>query len=158
MIRFAIVTVSDRSSQGFRPDLSGPALNELIMAQGWQSQPVLVVPDEIEVIQAALLSLVDSQQVDVILTTGGTGLGPRDTTPEVTRRFCDRAVPGLAELLRSESLKETPHAALSRATAGQRGKTLVVNLPGSVRGASFGARVLAPILPHAAKMMAGGGH
>ena len=155
-MRGLVLTISDRAAAGVDEDQSGPALEQV--RREWLDDVVIrraVVPDESRQIEAAMTEGLDC---DVILTTGGTGLGPRDITPEVTERFCDRAVPGLAELLRMESLKETPHAALSRGTAGQRGITLVVNLPGSVRGASFGARVLAPILPHAAKMMAGKGH
>jgi molybdenum cofactor synthesis domain-containing protein len=155
-MKVLVLTISDRASTGEYDDVSGPAL-EQVLKDLMDDVDIsrVIVPDDPNEIETALTEGLDC---DVILTTGGTGLGPRDTTPEVTRSFCEREVPGLAELLRIESLKETPHAALSRATAGQRGRTLVVNLPGSVRGASFGARVLAPILPHAAKMMAGGGH
>ena len=155
-MKVLVLTISDRAAAGVYEDQSGPALEQVL--RELLDDVVIrraVVPDESLQIEAAMTEGLDC---DVILTTGGTGLGPRDITPEVTERFCDRAVPGLAELLRMESLKETSHAALSRGAAGQRGMTLVVNLPGSVRGASFGARVLAPILPHAAKMMAGKGH
>ena len=155
-MKVLVLTISDRAAAGVYEDQSGPAL-EQVLRELLDDVVIrrVVVPDESRQIEAAMTEGLDC---DVILTTGGTGLGPRDITPEVTERFCEKAVPGLAELLRAESLKETSHAALSRGTAGQRGMTLVVNLPGSVRGASFGARVLAPILPHAAKMMAGKGH
>lgn len=155
-MRVLVLTISDRASAGEYDDQSGPALEQVLRDQLDEVDVRrAIVPDDARQIEAAMA---DGLDCDVILTTGGTGLGPRDITPEVTERFSDKLVPGLAELLRTESLKETPHAVLSRATAGQRGSTLVVNLPGSVRGASFGARVLAPILPHAVKMMAGKGH
>ena len=155
-MKVLVLTISDRASAGEYDDQSGPALAQVL--RELLDDVVIrraVVPDDSRQIEAAMT---DGLDCDVILTTGGTGLGPRDITPEVTEQFCERAVPGLAELLRAESLKETSHAALSRGAAGQRGMTLVVNLPGSVGGASFGARVLAPILPHAARMMAGKGH
>jgi molybdenum cofactor synthesis domain-containing protein len=155
MIRFAIVTVSDRSSQGLRPDLSGPALMELITEQGWHSQPVLVVPDEIEVIQAALLSLVDTQQVDIILTTGGTGFAPRDVTPEATLKVIEKSAPGITEAMRRQSMTITPHGILSRAVAGIRGSTLIVNLPGSPKAAGENFAVLIPVLPHVVELLRG---
>jgi len=115
----------------------------------------MIVPDEEARIQTALRAGLDG---DVVITTGGTGLSPRDITPEVTEGFCDRMVPGIADYIRSESLQETPRAVLSRGVAGTRETTLVVNLPGSAKAADFCARRLAPLLPHAVAMMAGGGH
>jgi len=151
-----VLTISDRAAAGEYEDRSGPAVEDVLRLEidGVEVRK-MVVPDDPDAIERALAGGLDA---DVILTSGGTGLGPRDVTPEVTERFCDRPVPGIAELLRAESLKETPNAALSRATAGLRGTTLIVNRPGSVRGATFAAGVLAPLLGHAVKMIAGEGH
>ena len=155
-MKILVVTISDRAFRGEYEDLSGPAVKEIVESDVPDSEvSVVVVPDEEEKILEAFESGPD---VDVIITTGGTGLGPRDITPEVTARFCDREVPGIAEMLRAESLKETPNAALSRGYAGLKGGTLIVNIPGSVRGASFCAKLLAPLLTHARGMIRGGGH
>jgi molybdenum cofactor synthesis domain-containing protein len=155
-MRILVLTISDRAAAGEYEDLSGPAVErELREALGEVEIDRSIVSDEVADIVEALAGV---GEYDVVLTTGGTGLGPRDNAPEATRRACDRAVPGIAEMLRRESLAETPNAALSRGTAGLSGRTLVVNLPGSVRGAAFCARALAPLLPHAAKMIEGKGH
>ena len=155
-MKILVVTISDRASSGEYEDLSGPAVKMILEKSiDGADVEVVVVPDEEDEIVRALES---GQGGDVIITTGGTGLGPRDITPEVTERFCDRTVPGISEMLRAESLKETPNAALSRAYAGLKGHTLVVNIPGSVRGASFCARLLAPLLTHAEGMISGEGH
>ncbi len=155
-MKILVITISDRASKGEYEDLSGPAVREILEESipGAEVE-VVVVPDEEDEIERALESGLGR---DAIITTGGTGLGPRDITPEVTERFCDRAVPGISEMLRAKSLKETPNAALSRGYAGMKGNTLVVNIPGSVRGASFYARLLAPLLIHAARMINGEGH
>jgi len=153
MIRFATLTVSDRSSQGVRTDLSGPALAEMVIEQGWQTQPVLVVPDEIEVIRAALAELAASGEVDVILTTGGTGFAPRDVTPEATLQVIEKQAPGIAEAMRQQSLSITPHGMLSRAVAGIAGSTLVVNLPGSPKAARENFEVIVPVLPHVVDLL-----
>ncbi len=155
-MKILVITISDRASRGEYEDLSGPAVREILEESipGAEVE-VAVVPDEEKEIERSLESGLGG---DAIITTGGTGLGPRDITPEVTERFCDRAVPGISEMLRSESLKETPNAALSRGWSGMRGKTLIVNIPGSVRGASFCVRLLAPLLAHAAGMIRGGDH
>lgn len=151
-----VVTVSDRASRGEYEDLSGPAiertLQEMIPDVRVRRR---IVADEREEIREALQEGLSS---DVVLTTGGTGLSPRDVTPEVTVEFCDREVPGIAEYLRSESMKQTPHAILSRGFAGMKGTTLVVNFPGSVKAAVLCARLLAPTLGHALKMVKGEGH
>jgi molybdenum cofactor synthesis domain-containing protein len=151
-----VLTISDRASAGEYDDRSGPAVEQVLRraVDGIEIRRV-VVSDDADEIERALNAGLD---VDVILTCGGTGLGPRDLAPEVTARFCDREVPGVAELLRAESRVQTPNAALSRGTAGLRGRTLVVNLPGSVRGATFAAGVVAPLLGHAVRMIAGEGH
>jgi molybdopterin adenylyltransferase len=155
-MKILVLTISDRASRGEYEDLSGPAL-EKIIAGGIPGASVsrAIVPDETEAILAAFGENLDK---DVILTTGGTGLGPRDVTPEATARFCDREIPGIAEYLRAESLRETVNAAVSRGRAGMKGATIIINLPGSVRGASFCANLLVPLLPHACAMAGGGGH
>lgn len=155
-MKILVLTISDRASRGEYEDLSGPAL-EKIIAAGIPGASVsrAIVPDETEAILAAFGENPDK---DVILTTGGTGLGPRDVTPEATARFCDREIPGIAEYLRAESRRETINAAVSRGRAGMKGATIIINLPGSVRGASFCANLLVPLLPHACAMAGGEGH
>ena len=152
-IRFGILTLSDRSSRGERPDSSGPALVDLVQAEGWSVVKQSLLPDEESGIQEILRSWADSGEVDVILTTGGTGFSPRDVTPEATRAVIDREAPGLAEAMRAASLKVTPHAMLSRIVAGIRRKTLIINLPGSPKGAVENLRVVVPVLPHAIQLL-----
>ena len=152
-LRFGLLTVSDRSSQGEREDVSGPVLVELVTGQGWEAALQDVVPDEIKLIQAVLKAWADGGQVDVILTTGGTGFAPRDITPEATLAVIDRLAPGIAEAIRAESLKVTPHAMLSRAVAGIRGRTLIVNFPGSPKAVRENFAVIAPVLPHAVEIL-----
>lgn len=152
-IRVAILTVSDRSSRGERPDSSGPALAQEVQAQGWQVAHSEILPDDAPGLQQALSSWSDSGQYDLILTTGGTGFSPRDVTPEATRAVIEREAPGMAEAMRLASLQITPHAMLSRAVCGIRKRTLVVNLPGSPKGALENLRVLLPILPHAVELL-----
>jgi molybdenum cofactor synthesis domain-containing protein len=152
-LRFGILTVSDRSSRGERLDLSGPALVDCVTAQGWQVQETSIIPDEQEVISQTLSTWADSGRFDVLLTTGGTGFAPRDVTPEATRRVVERPTPGLDEAMRAASLKITPHAMLSRATSGIRKRTLIINLPGSPKGAVENLRVLLPVLEHAIQLL-----
>ena len=152
-IRFAILTVSDRSSRGERPDASGPALAELVISQGWQIVRQDIVPDEMEAIQEILQAWSDSGEADVILTTGGTGFAPRDVTPEATRAVVERLTPGLDEAMRAASLKVTPHAMLSRAFSGIRKQTLIINLPGSPKGATENLQVVLPALEHAVRLL-----
>ncbi len=152
-LRFAILTVSDRSSRSERPDASGPALAELVATQGWQIVRQAIVPDGIDVIKQTLQAWSDSGEADVILTTGGTGFAPRDVTPEATRAVVERLTPGLDELMRSASLRVTPHAMLSRAVSGIRKRTLIVNLPGSPKGAVENLQVILPALEHAVKLL-----
>jgi len=152
-IRFGILTLSDRSASGERADASGPALAELIHAQGWSIVKQQILPDNETAIRAALIEWADSHAVDVILTTGGTGFALRDVTPEATRAVIQREAPGLAETMRAESLKKTPHAMLSRAVAGIRGRTLIINLPGSPKGALENLQTLLPVLPHAVQLL-----
>ena len=152
-IRFGILTLSDRSSRGERPDSSGPALVNLIQAEGWLVVKQALLPDEESAIRAILASWADSGEIDLILTTGGTGFSPRDVTPEATRAIIEREAPGLAEAMRAASLKVTPHAMLSRIVTGIRKRTLIINLPGSPKGATENLQVVIPVLPHAVQLL-----
>lgn len=152
-IRFGILTLSDRSSRGERADSSGPALAALIQAEGWSVVKQSLLPDSESAIREQLIAWADGGEMDVILTTGGTGFSPRDVTPEATRAVIDRDAPGLAEAMRAESLKITPHAMLSRIATGIRGRTLIVNLPGSPKGAVENLQVILPVLPHAIQLL-----
>jgi len=151
----AIVTVSDRSARGQREDVSGQVLAERLLAEGYGINFRLVVPDEVTEISAALRELADHAGVALIVTTGGTGLAPRDVTPEATAGVLTRTIPGMAEAMRAASLAKTPHAMLSRALVGVRGATLIVNLPGSPKGALENLAVLLPALPHALEKIQG---
>ena len=152
-MRFGILTVSDRSSSGLRPDLSGPALEECVQSKSWQVVQTGIVPDEVNIIRNTLVKWADSGVLDVILSTGGTGFAPRDMTPEATRLVVERLTPGLDETMRANSLKLTPHAMLSRGISGIRGKTLIVNLPGSPQAACENLQVIAPVLEHAVQLL-----
>lgn len=153
MIRFGILTLSDRSSRGERADSSGPALARLIQAEGWSIAKQTILPDDESAIRQILIEWADGGEMDVILTTGGTGFAPRDVTPEATRAVIDREAPGLAEAMRAESLRITPHAMLSRIVTGIRKKALIVNLPGSPKGAVENLQVILPVLPHAIQLL-----
>lgn len=153
MIRFGILTLSDRSARGERADASGPALADLIRAENWSVAEQAILPDDESAIRAKLMEWADSGRFDVILTTGGTGFALRDVTPEATRAVIQRDAPGLAEAMRAESLKKTPHAMLSRTVAGIRGQTLIVNLPGSPKGAIENLQTIAPVLSHAVQLL-----
>ena len=152
-IRFGILTLSDRSSRGERADASGPALMAVIQGEGWSVIKQEVLPDEQIAIREILAAWADSGELDVILTTGGTGFSPRDVTPEATRAVIQREAPGLAEAMRAASLQVTPHAMLSRVVTGIRGKTLIINLPGSPRGAVENLQVIISVLPHAVQLL-----
>ncbi len=152
-IRVGILTISDRSALGERVDLSGPALQQLVEAQGWQMTHYAITADDNHAIQERLIAWADTGETDIILTTGGTGFGLRDITPEATQAVIERPAPGLAEAMRAASLMITPHAMLSRATAGIRKQTLIINLPGSPKGAIENLRVLLPVLPHAVQLL-----
>ena len=152
-LRIGILTVSDRSSRDERPDLSGPALVEMVESKGWDVAETLIVPDDLDVLRDTLSLWADSGDMDIILTTGGTGFSPRDITPEATRFVVDKLAPGLTEAMRIESLKITPHAMLSRAVAGIRGRVLIVNLPGSPKAARENLQVVAPVLGHAVQLL-----
>lgn len=154
MIRVAILTVSDRVARAEAEDHSGPAIaqivEELLQARVARRQ---VVPDERALIEAALTAWADSDVADLILTTGGTGFAARDVTPEATQAVIDRPAPGLAEAMRAASLRVTPHAMLSRAAAGIRGRVLIVNLPGSPKAVRENLAVILPVLPHAVELL-----
>ncbi|WP_287154807.1 MogA/MoaB family molybdenum cofactor biosynthesis protein [Candidatus Solincola tengchongensis] len=146
--RVAILTVSDKGAAGEREDLSGRAVEEVVLREGWKVEAREMVPDEAVMIEERLRHFCDHLRVDLVLTTGGTGMSPRDVTPEATRRVVEREAPGFAEAMRAASLRVTPHAMLSRAVSGIRGSTLIVNLPGSPRGARENLEVIIPALPH----------
>jgi molybdopterin adenylyltransferase len=152
-IRFGILTLSDRSSRGERADSSGPELARLIQAQGWSVAKQEVLPDDESAIRDTLINWSDNGEVDVLLTTGGTGFSPRDVTPEATRAVIERDAPGLAEAMRAASLAITPHAMLSRIVTGIRKRTLIVNLPGSPKGAVENLQIIIPVLPHAVQLL-----
>jgi molybdopterin adenylyltransferase len=152
-IRVAILTSSDRSARGERPDLSGEGLRQAVLAQGWQVLDQALLPDEYDLLRQKLAGWADSGELDVILTTGGTGFAPRDVTPEATQAIIERPAPGLAEAMRAASLKVTPHAMLSRSIAGIRKRTLIVNLPGSPKAALENLEVILPVLPHAVQLL-----
>jgi molybdenum cofactor synthesis domain-containing protein len=152
-IRFGILTLSDRSARGERADASGSALADLIQAEGWSVVKQALLPDEESAIRETLRGWADEGDLDVILTTGGTGFSPRDVTPEATRAIIERETPGLAEAMRAASLKVTPHAMLSRIVTGIRKRTLILNLPGSPKGAVENLQVVIPVLPHAVQLL-----
>ncbi len=154
-IRAGVVTVSDKASAGERKDASGPLLADLLRKIGVQVVAQTVVPDEQGEIRRVLTDLADEAGVDLVVTTGGTGLTPRDVTPEATKSLIEREVPGLAEVLRFDGYHKTPLAVLSRGVAGIRGRTLILNLPGSPKAVREGMETLMPILPHAIRMLRG---
>ena len=153
--RVGILTVSDKGSRGERVDTSGAAIRELLAGLEAQVAQYEVVPDEQDVIAGRLRAWADEERLDLILTSGGTGLSPRDVTPEATLAVVDRLVPGMAEAMRQAGLAQTPMAMLSRSVAGLRGRTLIVNLPGSERGVRQNLAQLLPVLPHALETLRG---
>jgi molybdenum cofactor synthesis domain-containing protein len=156
-LRVGILTVSDRVANGQMADRGGPTVAKSLPDE-WTVTQTTVVPDEQSEIEATLEAWCESGEVDVIFTTGGTGLSPRDVTPEATTRVCDRMVPGMAEAMRAKGLSQTAGAMLSRAVAGVRGEVVIINLPGSPRGAAEGVQVVSPVLEHALTTLRGSSH
>ena len=154
MVRIGIVTVSDRSSRGEREDRSGPAIREWAEVKGYTVAEETIVPDEYDAIVAVLGDLCD-KKMSLVLTTGGTGFAPRDVTPEATRAVIERLAPGFAEVMRMRSLEVTPHAMLSRAVAGIRGGTLIINLPGSPKAVKENLQFIEAAIPHALELLEG---
>ncbi|RUM88667.1 MAG: molybdenum cofactor biosynthesis protein [Thermodesulfatator sp.] len=156
-MRAGVLTVSDRGARGEREDLSGRFLQEKLKAAGFEVAAYEIVPDEYEEIVALLVDWADRLKLDLILTTGGTGLSPRDITPEATRAVLEREAPGIAEALRAKGLQHTPYAMLSRGRAGLRRQTLIINLPGSPQAVKEAWEVLSPVLKHALEKIQGSG-
>jgi molybdenum cofactor synthesis domain-containing protein len=155
MIKVAILTISDSAVAGTREDRSGPAVAEKIQALGWSIVAREVLIDDRHEIAAAMIRLIDQEHVDVVLTTGGTGLSPRDVTPEATKSVADRDIPGFGELMRAEGRKAARFASLSRSGAAARGGGLIVNLPGSPKGAVESLVAVADLIPHAVDLLHG---
>ena len=157
-MRVVILTISDSVSHGVRGDASGHALRERCQQLGWDVVAQAVLPDEPASIRERLISLVNDGAAELILTTGGTGIGPRDSTPEATKEACQKLLPGIPEVMREYGRKKNPRAALSRAVAGIRGRVLIVNLPGSPQGAVESLDAVAELLPHALEVLRGARH
>ena len=157
-MRVAIVTVSDSSATGAREDRSGPAVRERCAALGWEIASSEILPDDQLRLTARLAELADSRTCDCVLTTGGTGIGPRDVTPDATMNICERLIPGLPELMRAKGLAFTRRSVLSRAVVGVRSGVMIVNLPGSPKGAVQSLDAVADLLPHAADVVRGAKH
>ena len=157
-MRVAILTISDSVAKGQREDRSGPAVAAACRGRGWEVTVEPAISDDPVGIRQQLQDLADSGRVDVLLTTGGTGIGPRDNTPEATQAVADRLVPGISEEMRRKGLEHTPTAVLSRGTSAVRRKTLIVNLPGSPKGATESLEAVAHLLPHAVKVLNGARH
>lgn len=155
MINAAVLTISDSAYAGTRTDLSGPAVRERLERLGWSVSAIEVLPDEADLISARLATLADGNQFAAIFTTGGTGVAARDVTPEATRAAIEREIPGIGELMRSLGRKSTPLAALSRAVAGIRGQVLIVNLPGSPKGAVESLDGIINVVPHILQLLGG---
>ncbi|AFM39844.1 molybdopterin adenylyltransferase [Desulfosporosinus acidiphilus SJ4] len=155
MVRVGIITASDKGSRGEREDLSGPALKELVQEMGWEVAEYTVLPDDQRLLESTMRLWTDEIKLDLILTTGGTGFSLRDVTPEATLAVADRLVPGIAEVMRQESLKVTPKAMLSRAVAVLRKQTLIINMPGSPKAVRECFSVISPSLPHGIQILKG---
>ena len=155
MFSAGIITVSDRSSQGVREDSSGPAIAAVLAGIAIDVRQTLIIPDEKDKIKEAIVKWADIDNLDLIITTGGTGVSPRDLTPDATLEVIDRQLPGVAEAMRHQSMQITPYAMISRAIAGIRGRALIVNLPGSPKGAKENLNVILPALKHAIEKIKG---
>ena len=155
MIQTGILTISDKGSQGLRADDGGPKIRTLLPADLFEVQTTAIIPDEIPSIVDTLVEWADQIKLDLIFTTGGTGLSPRDITPEATGRVIEREIPGMAEAMRLEGLKYTPFAQLSRAKVGVRGETLIINLPGGLKAIEEMIPVILPVIPHALEKIKG---
>ena len=155
MFHAAVLTVSDRSFRGERPDEGGPLVAGLLREAGFAVVKTAIVPDEQSLIETALREIADTGEVQLLVTTGGTGFAPRDVTPEATLAVCQRMVPGIPETMRYASLQITPRAMLSRAQAGIRGSTLIINLPGSPKAAKENIEAVLPALGHGLEMLSG---
>lgn len=155
MFSAGIITVSDKGSQGKREDKSGPVIAELLAGAAVSVKKTMIIPDEVDQIAQAIVQLADVEKLDLILTTGGTGVSPRDLTPDATLKVLDKEIPGMAEAMRASSMKVTPHAMISRAVAGIRGRSLIINLPGSPRGAKENLSVVMPALTHTMEKIQG---
>lgn len=155
MIKVGILTASDKGHKGEREDMSGKVIRDRVAEISGEVAQYVVVPDERQIISAALIQMVDELKLDLILTTGGTGFSPRDITPEATKDIIEREVPGIPEAIRAKSLEITNRAMLSRATAGIRGKTLIINMPGSPKAVNESLDIILPVLPHAIEILTG---
>jgi len=155
MISAGIITISDKGAAGRREDLSGPAIRDMLASLPAEVKCYEIIPDEKGLISARLIHFVDSLRLDLILTSGGTGVGVRDFTPEATLAVIDKQIPGMAEVMRMESLKKTPHAMISRAVVGVRGRSLIINLPGSPRAVRENLTAILPAIPHAVAKIKG---
>jgi molybdopterin adenylyltransferase len=158
MIRTAVLTISDSCAEGKREDLSGKTIVEMLPADKFEISRRKIVPDNKNSIAEELKLYCDESDIDIVLTTGGTGLGPHDVTPEATRSVCDKIVPGIGEIIRAKGFKKTPNAVLTRGVAGIRKNTLIINLPGSPKAVRESLEILLTAIPHAVEMMHGGGH
>ena len=155
MISAGIITISDKGAAGRREDLSGPAIRDMLASLPAEVKCYEIIPDEKDLISDRLIHFADSLRLDLILTSGGTGVGVRDFTPEATLAVIDKQIPGMAEVMRMESLKKTPHAMISRAVVGVRGRSLIINLPGSPRAVRENLAAILPAIPHAVAKIKG---